>query len=466
MNRKFLAVLRALGAFALTLLLVVGVPALLVIAVGNPFPSSIPSVDEIRILLTQNGQGFSNFLIGTLAVLIWFIWAQLVVALVVEIVATIRNAETRRLPTAPGIQTLAARLIATMALATTLATAPVLAPAIGALNLDGYAPVAASSVQVDMDSHGIVAPPRAGPAGDFAAAEQVQESTALVLAEQTELWDLAEAAYGDGVSWKLIAQANAGSTDAAGTMITDETEVLAAGTHLQLTGTIDAALVQNFGELERDGADAEAFEARVGSVAPEATDRVGEHPSASANADADAHHVVEPGDSMWSLAEHVVETEQGAPASDAEVAEYWVDVVAANQDVASGDVDLIYPGEELTLPGAASLLQGDTAQPAVGLANAEAGQVAETVDTPQVDESPLDASSDPLPNPHPAPNPANAPTVEAPAPAAAGSVVTSTAVSPAASDQGRDIPLRHVALTGVRHGNAVRRNHRRGSPAP
>lgn len=62
-------------------------------------------------------------------------------------------------------------------------------------------------------------------------------------------------------------------------------------------------------------------------------------------------HVVEPGEHFWSIAGSEVEDHLGRPASDAEIAEYWVGLVRANRDrIRSGDPDLIHPGEILQLP--------------------------------------------------------------------------------------------------------------------
>ncbi|MFT5269916.1 MAG: ABC-type amino acid transport system permease subunit, partial [Acidimicrobiales bacterium] len=60
---------RAAAALGLAAALVIGVPLLLITVVGNPLPSELPSLNEIRILLTQNGQGFTHFLISTLSML-------------------------------------------------------------------------------------------------------------------------------------------------------------------------------------------------------------------------------------------------------------------------------------------------------------------------------------------------------------------------------------------------------------
>ena len=143
------------------------------------------------------------------------------------------------------------------------------------------------------------------------------DALSLVVDDHTELWDLAEAAYGDGVSWKLIAASNTGRVDAAGVQITDESEAVAPGTELRLPGAVDTTAAAAFG-------------------------RVADQTMAV--------HVVEPGDSMWTVAAGEVERRSGSAGDPATVASYWSELVDANQDVASGDVDLIYPGEELSLP--------------------------------------------------------------------------------------------------------------------
>ncbi len=61
-------------------------------------------------------------------------------------------------------------------------------------------------------------------------------------------------------------------------------------------------------------------------------------------------HTVQPGEHMWLIAARHLES-LGAPASDSDVAPYWVRMIDANCAVIrSGDPDLIYPGEVLALP--------------------------------------------------------------------------------------------------------------------
>lgn len=62
-----------------------------------------------------------------------------------------------------------------------------------------------------------------------------------------------------------------------------------------------------------------------------------------------ATHVAEPGDNLWSITAAHLEA-AGADHDTAHVREAWREVVAANRDrLRSGDPDLIYPGESITL---------------------------------------------------------------------------------------------------------------------
>ncbi len=60
-------------------------------------------------------------------------------------------------------------------------------------------------------------------------------------------------------------------------------------------------------------------------------------------------HVVAAGENLWVIARAVVAGASAEPPSDRDVHASWVRLIAAN-DVASGDPDLIHPGEVLHLP--------------------------------------------------------------------------------------------------------------------
>jgi hypothetical protein len=61
--------------------------------------------------------------------------------------------------------------------------------------------------------------------------------------------------------------------------------------------------------------------------------------------------VVVPGDNLWRIASAHLTAPRGGPVADDEVVSYWRTVVAANRaTLRSGDPNLIFPGELVTLP--------------------------------------------------------------------------------------------------------------------
>lgn len=59
-------------------------------------------------------------------------------------------------------------------------------------------------------------------------------------------------------------------------------------------------------------------------------------------------HRVVPGDHLWGLAEAERSSQLGRPATDAEIAPYWLRVIVANPQLP--DPDLLLPGDVVTLP--------------------------------------------------------------------------------------------------------------------
>ncbi|MET0566371.1 MAG: hypothetical protein ABW021_08010 [Acidimicrobiia bacterium] len=61
--------------------------------------------------------------------------------------------------------------------------------------------------------------------------------------------------------------------------------------------------------------------------------------------------VVEPGDHLWKIAEGQLHAMLDRPVRPGEVVPYWLAVIETNRSgLKSGDPDLIYPGEVVTLP--------------------------------------------------------------------------------------------------------------------
>jgi nucleoid-associated protein YgaU len=87
-------------------------------------------------------------------------------------------------------------------------------------------------------------------------------------------------------------------------------------------------------------------------AAPPSPEPTAEPVQAAPTPGAPAEHVTRPGDHFWRIAEAQVAAAVGRPATDAEIAPYWRDLVAANRDrLADPDnPDLVFPGQQFVLP--------------------------------------------------------------------------------------------------------------------
>lgn len=100
--------LKGLGALALLMALLVGIPLALIALAGNP----IPAGDELMQALTGIDFG-GRVLMGTILPLIgWAAWASFAVSVVIELAAQVRNVRTPRLKGLGAQQALAGALVA------------------------------------------------------------------------------------------------------------------------------------------------------------------------------------------------------------------------------------------------------------------------------------------------------------------------------------------------------------------
>lgn len=302
--------LKGLAALIVAAVLVVAVPAGLVAYVGWPLPTSLPTFEGIGLALRSGIN--PQLLINTLAVVVWFTWAQIVAALAAEVIAAVGGRTARRLPVFPGLQTAATHLVAaiTIAVATLgpLRAVPAAATPLEAVIVATAHPTLTFQPHSAPNPYPEITTPRRGSVG--------ADHVTYRVARFDTLWKVAETTLGDGRRWQEIRQLNLGRVMADGQTITVATDRLTPGWQLLLP----------------DGA-----HTHLNDTTPDqAADTV----------------VVEPGDNFWTIAEQTLEGAWGRPPSNAETAGYWGRVVDANRHRLSPpyDPNLIHPGQNFDLP--------------------------------------------------------------------------------------------------------------------
>lgn len=281
-----------LGASLLILAMVVGTP-LLLLAIGVTPWTEDPA--DLGTLLTSPDDGTLALLV--IGVVAWVAWAVLALTLLVEILAAIRGITPPRLPGLALPQGLAARLVATAALL--FAVAPVSAPV--------FTPQSAHAAPVvEFEATPIASLPEASLAPSAAPTAVTQEETPTVeyvVRRGDSLWKIAQDHLGDGMRYREIVALNE-------SVLHGEPSFIDPGLTLRLP-----------------------------SDAAPATDATDEPHS-------EGTHVVEPGDTLWDVAE----AELGDGRRYPEIFEASQDTVQADGQRLT-DPDLIRPGWELTIPG-------------------------------------------------------------------------------------------------------------------
>ncbi len=131
MGRKVRGVFSGLGACALLVAFLAGVPVCLVRLVGNPLPAGPPAWSSV-VAVIDSGTVPPGVLVRVVAIVVWIWWSQVAISFLAEIVAVRRGRATRPLPLrALGMQPLVVRLVA-VAVTTTGAFAALAPPALAA----------------------------------------------------------------------------------------------------------------------------------------------------------------------------------------------------------------------------------------------------------------------------------------------------------------------------------------------
>lgn len=191
--------IKALGALIFLGMLVVGPPWGLIHFFGNPWPDEGVSLSAP---LTDGA------IIGLLVVIVWILWAQLMVCIATEAVAALTADRIRiRAPFTFGLQQQMARRLVTAIVVATVST-PV---GVGAAMADtGQTPATSTATQstVTTSQHASTATTEAA---QGSAAEQASTNVVTVM-RLDSLWSIAERHLGDGDRWPEIAALNEGQT--------------------------------------------------------------------------------------------------------------------------------------------------------------------------------------------------------------------------------------------------------------
>ena len=309
--------LKGLLGSATALALIAAIPVGLIATVGWPLPTSTPSVELIGQHL-RDGEIPDTFVIKTLAVIVWGLWAQLTVALGVETAAAVRGKAAQRVPVLPGLQLLAAKVVTWVTIMVT-ALGPV--RPVAALPLTGlghsaqvFEPTATSTVaQGPGDASGI------GGIESSATAARTEGTKQYRTVRGDSWWSIAEQTLGDAMRWPEIRELNIGRTAAPGALISSHTEALRTGWLLALPADASVLAQPIDDTTSADGAEIVT---------------------------------VEQGDHFWKLAEEQLTDSWGREPTDSETAPYWRDVVDTNLErlAPPHDPNLIYPGQQFLLP--------------------------------------------------------------------------------------------------------------------
>jgi nucleoid-associated protein YgaU len=189
--------MRRLGQWVRALLSLVGMavvlggtPVALIAWVGNPIP---PEGLALNAALTDGA------LIGLLAVLVWVIWAQLLIGTVAAIIEEIRGVDLASLPGVLGSQRdLARRAVAALAVVVVSSTAA--------------ASTASAAIGSQPSTATYIGGAHAERRSESEAPQERRDDLRLatVTHQQSDLWTIAERHLGDGQRWTEIRELNQG----------------------------------------------------------------------------------------------------------------------------------------------------------------------------------------------------------------------------------------------------------------
>jgi nucleoid-associated protein YgaU len=296
--------LRGLLSLLVLLALLVGVPAALIALRGNPLPDAGLDPSALLGVLTRPDDG--SLFLAALTWVAWLGWASFALSVLVEVPAQLRGLPSPHLPALGLQQRAAGALVAGATLLFTLPTA-LADPALAAAPPPATANMSASTAATTQASGATATTARSipsPPAPSSAPTYTVQAGDSL--------WQIAADQLGDGARYPELARLNYGRPQPDGLTLTSDHWLRPGWTLL----------------LPADAAAAAPSAAPAGAAGPGA-----------------GAVVVEPGDTLWDIAEQTL----------GDGARYGEIAAASTGTQPDGgrltDPDLIRPGWHLTVPG-------------------------------------------------------------------------------------------------------------------
>jgi hypothetical protein len=240
-----------LAALAALLFLVVGVPVGLVVLVGWPLPTAVPTAAQVSDAITRVGISDTT-VVKIVACVLWLGWLQLAVSVVGETAGLIRRGTVGPVPTLGPFRHLAGSLLAGVVVLVTSATTSIGSLAARPL---GTAPAAAAAPPCTVVDSVPPAAVAARPAPTLA------DPPTWTVRPRDTLWGIAERTLGRGERWVEIRGANVGREVAPGRIFTPSSDALLPGWTLVLPA--DAVVTEPVTVLVKRGDSLSRIAARL-----------------------------------------------------------------------------------------------------------------------------------------------------------------------------------------------------------